>query len=103
MRKFSFNLLFFMSIFAVLVVFPFDIFLRNMNSLHKEKVRGLLTSKDSIQILILGNSHANYGVDPVQFDIYAYNLANLNQSLYFYIRMTMRYLDLLSIFRYVFI
>lgn len=103
MLKFTFSLLFFLLIFAVLVVFPFDIFLRNMNSLHKEKVRGLLNSKDSIQILILGNSHANYGVDPVQFDIYAYNLANLNQSLYFDKRLTLRHIDSLSNLRYVFI
>jgi len=74
-----------------------------MNSLHKEKLKGLLTYKDSIQILILGNSHANYGVDPTQFDNYAYNLANLNQSIYFDKRLTMRYLDSLSNLRYVFI
>lgn len=60
-----------------------DGYLRNKNSLYKEKFQGSIQDKEKIEVAILGNSHANYGVDPEAFDKYAFNLANVNQSIYF--------------------
>lgn len=80
-----------------------DIWLRNQNTIYKEKYQQVLKVKDSVEVLILGNSHANYGVDPDSFSLYAFNLANVNQSLYFDKRVTLSILDKLSKLKYVFI
>lgn len=69
-----------------------DIWLRNMNSSYKEKIKGIQQFGDSIQILALGNSHATYGVNPDAFNVYLYNLANVNQSFYFDKRLTLKLL-----------
>lgn len=74
-----------------------------MNSIYKEKERGLLNNKDSIEVLILGNSHAYNGVNPSEFSKKTFNLANVGQSLYFDKRITLRHLDKLKKLKYVFI
>jgi hypothetical protein len=74
-----------------------------MNSLYKEKLNGVHNHKNSIQMLVLGNSHANYGVDPNVFSVYAYNIANVNQSLYFDKRLTLKILPELPNLKYVLI
>lgn len=87
----------------LLVILLTDIWLRNQNTLYKEKYNGLIEQKDSIQLLILGNSHATYGVDPNPFFLYAYNLASPSQSIYFDKRLTLSLLDSLVNLRYVLI
>ena len=102
MKKFGIKILLF-TIPLVVTIVIFDFYLRNINSLYKEKEKGLITAKNSIEILILGNSHANYNVDTNQFNLIAYNLANVNQSLYFDKRLTLKYLDILPKLKYVLI
>ena len=47
-------------------------------------------SKD-IEVLFLGNSHANYGINPSYFRNYkVYNLANVSQQIYFDKRLTIK-------------
>ncbi len=93
----------------VFMVLPFiviimtDGFLRNKNSLYKEKLQGAIQDKEKIEIIILGNSHANYGVDPNAFDNYAYNLANVNQSIYFDKRILLSNIDEFKNLKYVLI
>ena len=87
----------------LIIVLALDSFLRNANSLYKEKYQGAHESRDSIEILILGNSRASYGVSPKSFDRYAYNLANINQSIYFDKRLTTSLIPLLENIKYVFI
>lgn len=79
-----------------------DSWLRNIDSLYKEKYIGVQHAKDT-QILILGNSHATYGVNPVYFSLPAYNLACQNQSLYFDKRLVMKILPSLPELKYVLI
>jgi hypothetical protein len=86
-----------------IIVLLSDTFLRNQNSLYKEKHEGALKYKDSIEIIILGNSHANYGVDPDAFDLFAYNLASPAQSIYFDKRITLSLMPYLRKLKYVFI
>jgi len=93
----------FLLIPIILAIFAMDIWLRNMNTLYKEKYSGAIKAKDSIEILILGNSHSNYGVDPTEFSMYAYNIANVSQSLYFDIRITESLSGSLPKLKYVFI
>jgi len=86
-----------------LLVVGMDFYLRNMNSLYKEKKRGLTTYAHEIEILILGNSHAARGVDPNYFTDYAFNIANAGQSIYFDKELTLRNLEALKKLKYVFI
>jgi hypothetical protein len=74
-----------------------------MNSLYKEKVNGLLEHANEIEILILGNSHATYGVDPNSFSTFAFNIANVGQSIYFDKELTLQNLKKLKTLKYVFI
>lgn len=85
------------------IVLTSDIFLRNQNTLHKEKYEGAKEVVDSIEVLILGTSHAHYAVNPDIFDLYAYNLANLGQSIYFDKRITLSLLPKMKQLKYVFI
>ncbi|MEI6754881.1 MAG: D-alanyl-lipoteichoic acid biosynthesis protein DltD [Paludibacter sp.] len=101
MKKFLLKLLLFSLPFVVLVL-AMDSWLRNVDSLYKEKFQGIQRAKDT-QILILGNSHANYGVDPGSFSLPAYNLANPNQSLYFDKRLVQKLLPSLPKLKYVLI
>ena len=73
------------------------------NTLYKEKYEGAKEVQDSIEIIILGTSRATYGVNPEAFGMYAYNLANLGQSLYFDKRITLSLLPEMPQLKYVFI
>ena len=94
-------LIFFVPI--LLVVFSFEVYLRNIDTLYKDKISGLELRADSIEVLILGNSHACYGINPGQFDKHAFNLAQSNQSLYFDKRLTLGHLDHLVHLKFVLI
>jgi len=87
----------------LLLILLLDIYLRNMNSMYKEKYEDALAKADSIQVLVLGNSHACYAVNPAAFSFYTYNLANVSQSLYFDKRITQSLLPELPKLKYVFI
>jgi len=90
MKKFIIKTIILSSLVFIIIA-GFDIWLRNKNSSYKQKYNGLIEAKDSVQVLFLGNSHATYGIDPMQFDnFYAYNLANVNQSIYFDKRLTLK-------------
>lgn len=102
MKLFIKKLIYFL-VFPIVFVLVMDIWLRNQESLYSVKYEGALLNKDSIEILILGNSHANYGVDPEAFEMYAYNMANVSQSIYFDKRLTTSLIDSLSNLKYVFI
>lgn len=102
MKKFFKNLLIF-SFILIVPIGTIDIWLRNMNTLHKEKLNGLHKNSINIEVLILGNSHANYGVNPKMFSLEAYNLANVGQSIYFDRRLTVSNIKSLSKLKYVFI
>lgn len=101
MRKFALKLLLFLTPFVVLVL-GMDAWLRQLDSLYKEKYQGVMLHPET-EVLILGNSHACYGVDPTAFSRPAYNLANPNQSLYFDQRITLKLLPQLPHLKYVLI
>lgn len=87
----------------VLLLLVLDGYLRNMNTLYSEKYHALHDHAREIEVVITGNSHATYGVDPAQFDLRACNVANVNQSLYFDRRIVAKALDKLVNLRYVLI
>lgn len=57
-------------------------FYRFIPNNYTEKQKQILQSYDS-EILILGNSHSFYGINPSFFTQKAYNFSNISQSLYF--------------------
>ena len=71
MKLFLKKILFFFSPLFVVTIMV-DLYLANINSLYKEKVCGMLEYANKIEILILGNSCAAYGVDPMGFSSFAF-------------------------------
>ncbi len=85
------------------MILTMDIYLRSLDSSYFMKMNALEENKDSIEIVILGNSHATYGVDPDAFDDFAINLANANQSIFFDKRILLKHIDQLPNLKYVLI
>lgn len=102
MRKFLVRILLFL-LLPMAIILISDITLRMQNTLYKEKYEGAKQSSDSIEVLILGTSHATYAVNPEAFNLHAYNLANLAQSIYFDKRITLSLLPNMPNLKYVFI
>lgn len=102
MKIFLRNLLIFSLPFIVFVLF-FEVYLRTIHTSYSEKINGLLKDKDTIELLILGNSHSAYGINPNRFDLYSYNMGQVTQSLYFDKRITLAHLDEFKKLKYVLI
>lgn len=102
MQEFLNKIAIFLTLPAIILLFM-DTSLRMQNTLYKEKYEGAIKAQDSIEIIILGTSRATYGVNPGAFDLYAYNLANLAQSIYFDKRITLSLMPNMKNLKYVFI
>ncbi len=104
MKKFIYKLILF-SILPLLFILSFDLFLRNMNTLHTAKYDGLMKIKKDVEVIFLGNSHANYSINPYYFKNFnTYNLANVGQKIYFDKRLLKKAInDGVSNLKYVFI
>lgn len=76
-------------------------YLRTIRTTYTEKEKGL--SGSNPELLILGNSHAAYGIDPDCFSREAFNGANIAQSLYFDKRIALKHLPELKNLKFVFI
>jgi hypothetical protein len=87
----------------LLAVVGFEIYLRNISTVYTKKLSGLLSNADSIEVLIVGNSHACYGLLPAEFSMRAFNSAQTHQSIYFDKRITLKYIDQLVNLKYVLI
>ena len=101
-KKFLTRFLYFL-IPLILVSITLEISIRNIDSYYKQKIEGLISKSDSIEVLILGSSYASLGIDPTQLDLFAYNMAFGSQTLYFDKRITTKHLGKLRNLRYVLI
>ncbi len=100
MKKFLYKfLLFLLPLIALFVFIEFS--LRNIDSIYELKRNGIITQSDSIEILIMGNSHANDGINPTCFRLNAYSLANATQSLLYDKELLLKYLPKLKNLKYV--
>ncbi len=77
--------------------------LSQMQNSYTLKKSQLEEQAPSIQVLVLGPSHALRGVDPDCFSIKGYNAANFQQSLFYDTRITLKYLDKMPALRVVLI
>jgi len=80
-----------------------ELFLRKVDTSYQIKNEQLAECDKDVEVLILGNSHATYGLDPAQFALHAFNLAQVTQSLYFDKRITLKHLDEMKRLKYVLI
>ena len=85
----------------IIVAIGCEIFVRTMPSSYKQKRDQLIANADSIEILVMGSSHAMDGIDPNQFALYTHNLAFGAQSIYFDRRIVEKYLSDLPRLKYV--
>ncbi len=94
-------LLFCLPVFLLLCILEYGA--RSMNSIYKQKVEFLKDSADVVEVLVLGTSHANAGVNPQHLDFNTLNMAMSSQSLYFDIEVTKKYMSRLKNLKYVLI
>ena len=66
-----------------LVWMGLEYFYRTTESNYSYKHKMLTQNYEDIETLIVGDSHALYGINPDYLDSKAFNLANVSQSLYF--------------------
>lgn len=81
--KYFFNKSSFFLIPILLVWMSLEIFYRTTPNNYSVKARDVQKHYESCEVLILGNSHAYYGLNPEFFQIPTYNFANISQNLYF--------------------
>jgi hypothetical protein len=67
--------------------------LRRLPNSYNLKRTYLEQQMDSVEVLVVGNSHALYAVDPSCFSCHGFTLANVSQSIYYDTRLVLRYLD----------
>jgi len=93
MKKFIIGVFLFSSIPIFLILLSDYYLVRKDPFFYKRKYEDAIEQSDSIKIIALGNSHALNAINPKAFNLYTYNLANANQSLYFDKRLTLALLD----------
>lgn len=92
MKKLYGNILIFL-IPVFIVWLGVELFYRCTDTAYTEKNKQLRTEYSDAEVLVLGNSHALYGIDPEYFDSRTYNVANISQTLYFDELILNTYLD----------
>lgn len=60
-----------------------ELFYRTITNNYVVKTKNIQERYDDIEVLILGNSHTFYGLNPVYFDKSTFNMSNISQTLYF--------------------
>jgi hypothetical protein len=80
MKKFLKKISFFIAIIFIgwLIL---ELFYRNVPNNYSQKDKDVVQNYDDAQILIFGNSHSFYGLNPDFFSKRAYNLSNISQTL----------------------
>ncbi len=80
MKKYLISILFF-SIPILIILFFFEISLRNVPNDYSLKQKFLKSQSNTIEKLILGSSHAFYGINPQWMKGRAFNAANVAQTI----------------------
>ena len=65
----------------LILVVPLELLLRNIPNEYTFKSTYLREHGDSIHTLVLGNSHAYYGIDPNQLSFPGFNASHISQSI----------------------
>ncbi len=82
MKRFYTKIAFFLiPLFVVWAVV--EIFYRSVETNYSYKAEILKENRKDTEVLILGSSHAFYGINPEYFEAKTLNMANISQSIYF--------------------
>lgn len=84
----------------ILVWISIEVFYRFVPNNYSQKANEIKNNYNS-KILVLGNSHAFYGINPDYFDAETYNFSNISQSLYFDELLLEKHLEKFSNLKYV--
>ena len=77
----------------LLIFIAFEMFYRFVPNNYSVKYSTIPTKYNNTEILIFGNSHTFYGLNPKYFDKPTYNLAHISQTLYFDKLLFDKYID----------
>ncbi|GAW67872.1 hypothetical protein GPEL0_01r3949 [Geoanaerobacter pelophilus] len=72
----------------------FELLARTIPTSYGQKYKALNTRKDSVEVLVMGSSHANFGIDPQYFGRPGFNMANASQCLSQDYQLLLKYLPL---------
>jgi hypothetical protein len=87
----------FLFLIPILLIFiGLEYSLRTIKSGFEKKRNDLISLSDSIEILILGNSHENNGINPLYFKKPAYNLAYGSQTILYEKQLILKYIGILK-------
>ena len=92
MKNFLHKTIFF-AVPIVLIFVAFEVFYRIVPNDFSVKYNDIPKKFEKTEILIFGNSHTFYGLNPVCFDQPTYNLAHISQTLYFDKLLFDKYID----------
>jgi hypothetical protein len=70
----------------------FELLARTIPTTYSDKHAKLIDKKSQIEILVLGSSHSNYGINPQFFGRESFNISNNNQGFFQDYQVVMRYL-----------
>lgn len=79
-----------------MVFLSFELFYRIVPNDYSVKYKTIPSKLNSTEVLILGNSHTFYGLNPQYFTRPTYNLAHISQTLYFDKLLFDKYVDQLK-------
>ena len=82
MKRFYIKIVWFL-LPVLLVGVGLEVFYQTTATNYTYKTRQISTAYNDSELLIFGNSHALYGLDPSYFSMRTFNIANISQSLYF--------------------
>ncbi len=100
MKRFIFYTILFFSPIILLGIFA-EILLRKIPNDYSYKKTYLDSNSKNINVLILGSSHAFYGLDPRYFKFNCFNASNVSQSLEYDYAILKKYNSTLSNLKYI--
>lgn len=77
---------------VVLLAITFEILARTLHTSYSIKHDKLIRKKNDVEILVLGSSHSNFGINPQYFGYESFNLSNTSQDLYYDYSLLLKYL-----------
>jgi hypothetical protein len=81
MKRFIFNLIFFLFLPTIIIGIGLELSLRQIPNDFKYKLTYLDSNSNNIEVLILGDSHTYYGLDPKYFNFNTFNASEIAQTL----------------------
>ena len=91
MRRFLYRTLCFLSPLLLMAVVG-EFYVRSIPNSYRLKDEWMNRHADSVEVLILGNSHAYYGIRPQELQGVAFNLSNVSQTAFYDYALLQHYL-----------